>query len=200
MRRRAAVQRDRLRSASLSPDCLREERLCSRHVAPGAEAKIDRLSRPVNGAVEIGPFAANLHVGLVDAPRPTGCRGRPVPAFDELRRVALHPTQDRRVCQRQAAFGHHLDKIAQTELVAQIPTYAKDDDFAVEMTAVEQPLQIFQLAHWLAIVKSLRLTDRRIGIAPQPFRVGAPENTVTDNELNVRVRLAAYPAADRVVP
>ncbi|CAB3810168.1 hypothetical protein LMG28688_07166 [Paraburkholderia caffeinitolerans] len=91
-----------------------------------------------------------------------------VPAFDELRRVALHPTQDRRVGQRQAAFGHDLDKIAQTELVAQIPAYAKDDDFAVEMTAVEQPLQIFQLAHWLVIVKSSRLTDRRFGIAPQP--------------------------------
>ncbi|CAB3807738.1 hypothetical protein LMG28688_06601 [Paraburkholderia caffeinitolerans] len=36
------------------------------------------------------------------------------------------------------------------------------------MTAVEQPLQIFQLAHWLVIVKSSRLTDRRFGIAPQP--------------------------------
>ncbi|MGF6638005.1 hypothetical protein OKW39_005221 [Paraburkholderia sp. MM6662-R1] len=47
----------------------------------------------------------------------------------------------------QAALSHHLDKITQTELVAQIPTHAKDDDFAVEMTPVEQPFEIFQLAH-----------------------------------------------------
>jgi hypothetical protein len=36
----------------------------------------------------------------------------------------------------QAAFSHHLDKVAQTELVAQIPTHAKDDDFTVEMTGM----------------------------------------------------------------
>src|SRR4051812_14622502 len=170
MRCRVAVQRNRLRSASLSSDCLREERLSCRHVAPRAEAKIDRLFRPVNGAVEIGPFAANLHVGLVDSPRLTGCRSQPIPAFDELRRVALHPTQDRSVGEGQAALSHHLDKITQTELVAQIPTHAKDDDFAVEMTPVEQPFEIFQLAHWLVVVKSSRVTDRRAGIAPQPSR------------------------------
>jgi RNA polymerase sigma-70 factor, ECF subfamily len=56
MRCRVAVQRNRLRSASLNSDCLREERLCDRRVAtqaneiailvaPHAEAKIDRLSR-----------------------------------------------------------------------------------------------------------------------------------------------------------
>ena len=68
----------------------------------------------------------------------------------------------------QAAFSHHLDEIAQTALVAQIPTHTKDDDFAVEMTPAEQPFEIFQLAHWLVAVKSPRVTDRRIGIALQP--------------------------------
>ena len=168
MRCRVAIQRDRLGRASLSPDCLREERLCCRHVAPGAEAKIDPLSRPVNSAVEIGPFAANLHIGLVDSPGLTGGRSKPIPAFDELRRVALHPMQDRSVGEGQAAFSHYLDKIAQAELVAQIPTHAEDDDFAVEMTPVEQTLQISRLAHWLVGGKISGVTDRRDGIAPQP--------------------------------
>ena len=69
---------------------------------------------------------------------------------------------------QEVPLGDHLDKITQTELVAQIPTHAKDDDFAVEMTPVEQPFEIFQLAHWLVVVKSSRVTDRRAGIAPQP--------------------------------
>jgi hypothetical protein len=37
----------------------------------------------------------------------------------------------------QAVLSHHLDKITQTELVAQISTHAEDDDFAFEMTPVE---------------------------------------------------------------
>jgi hypothetical protein len=36
------------------------------------------------------------------------------------------------------------------------------------MTIVEQPFEIFQLAHWLAVVKSARVTDQRTRIPPQP--------------------------------
>ncbi|WP_041759137.1 hypothetical protein [Paraburkholderia phytofirmans] len=34
---------------------------------------------------------------------------------------------------------------------------------------IEQPVDVFQLAHRLMIVKRLRVTDRRIGIAPEPL-------------------------------
>jgi hypothetical protein len=71
----------------------------------------------------------------------------------------------------QAAFSHHFDKVAQTELLAQIPPHAKDDDFAVEMTPVEQPFEFFQLARWLVVVKSSKVTDRRAEIALQPIFV-----------------------------
>jgi hypothetical protein len=43
---------------------------------------------------QIGPFAADLHVGLLDAPRRT-CRLRElVPATLEFRNIMMHPTHD----------------------------------------------------------------------------------------------------------
>jgi len=81
MRCRVAVQRDRLGSASLSPDCLREERLCCRHVPLGAEVKIDRLPRPVNGADRRSGLSAvyQLREGPVAAfgPKPRDWPVRP---------------------------------------------------------------------------------------------------------------------------
>ncbi|MFM0631244.1 hypothetical protein PQR41_35535 [Paraburkholderia xenovorans] len=52
--------------------------------------------------------------------------------------------------------------------ISQVSTHAMNDDFAVEMTPIEQPVDVPQLAHWLVLVKRSSVTDRRIGIAPQP--------------------------------
>jgi hypothetical protein len=51
------------------------------------------------------------------------------------------------MCQRQAAFGHHLYQVAQAQLEAKIPAHAQDDDLAVEVTTLEQLLDAHQLAH-----------------------------------------------------
>jgi hypothetical protein len=40
--------------------------------------------------------------------------------------------------QRQAAFGHHLDQIAEVQPEAQVPPHAQDNDLAIEMAASEQ--------------------------------------------------------------
>jgi hypothetical protein len=39
---------------------------------------------------------------------------------------------------RQAALGHHLHHVAQTQLEPKIPAHAQDDDFAVEVATLEQ--------------------------------------------------------------
>jgi hypothetical protein len=50
---------------------------------------------------------------------------------------------------------HPLDEVAKAELVTQVPTHTQDDDFAVKVTAVEQPVDVCQLTHsLLALVKS----------------------------------------------
>src|ERR1700732_2591963 len=51
------------------------------------------------------------------------------------------------MCQRQAAFGHHLHQVSQAQLEAKIPAHAHDDDLAVEVATLEQLLDAHQLAH-----------------------------------------------------
>ncbi len=46
----------------------------------------------------------------------------------ELRVAPTDNLHHNRVGQRQAAFGHHLDQIAEAELEAQIPPHARDDN------------------------------------------------------------------------
>jgi hypothetical protein len=72
---------------------------------------------------------------------------KPVPALDELRRKALYPTHDRGVCQRQSPLGHHLDQIAQAELVAKVPAHTQNNDLPIKMPTIELPLQPLPLAH-----------------------------------------------------
>jgi hypothetical protein len=63
------------------------------------------------------------------------------------------------VRQRKATLGHHL---AQAQLLAQVPTNAQDDDFAIEVPTFEQLVNVPQLTHSVcpACVKTLSLTHR----------------------------------------
>src|SRR5580700_6282973 len=51
------------------------------------------------------------------------------------------------MCQRQAAFSHHLHQVSQAQLEAKIPAHAQDDDLAVKVATLEQLLDAHQLAH-----------------------------------------------------
>ncbi|MFL9935691.1 hypothetical protein P0D88_42985 [Paraburkholderia sp. RL18-103-BIB-C] len=53
--------------------------------------------------------------------------------------------------QRKATFGHHLNQIAQAQLVTQVPANAQDDDFAIEMPTFEQLVNVPQLTHLFAL-------------------------------------------------
>src|SRR4029077_17252125 len=84
------------------------------------------------------PASFDFDVGLVDAPGPSSWPSEAVPAFLEFWRIVLNPTHDRRVRQGESTFGHHLHEITKAEFVAQIPAYAEDDYFAIEMAAFEE--------------------------------------------------------------
>jgi hypothetical protein len=64
------------------------------------------------------------------------------------------------VCQLQAPLSHHLDKIPQTELVAQVPAYAQNDHVPTEATAREQPIHALQLHHRQLSIRSARHRNR----------------------------------------
>jgi hypothetical protein len=84
--------------------------------------------------------------------------------------VVSHRDFLRGVRQLQTALGHHFSEVSKAELVAQVPTTAKDDSFAVDVASIKRFVDVFQLTHWLVLIKSPSVTDRRIRIAPQPAK------------------------------
>jgi Zincin-like metallopeptidase len=117
-----------------------KEPLSGGHITPFAQEKVDGSTMPINGAIEVDPLATNLNISLVYAP---GIADRPritAPALLKFRDIPLHPPQNGRMGQGDAALGHHLDEIAGAELKRQIPPHAQDDDFLVKVPPFEEIL------------------------------------------------------------
>src|SRR5271157_4875416 len=110
-----------------------KEPLSGGHITPFAQEKVDGSTLPIDGAIEVDPLATNLNISLVYAP---GIADRPritAPALLKFRDIPLHPPQNGRMGQGDAALGHHVDEIAGAELKRQIPPDAQDDDFLVKV-------------------------------------------------------------------
>ena len=117
---------------------LAEESLRCLGVAGRREVEIDRVPELVHRPVQIRPLAADLDVGLVDAPTPR-LRPAPLPAqtFLHLRRETLHPTIDRGVVDRDAALGHHRFEVAVADRIPAVPAYGPEHDLPPEVTSLE---------------------------------------------------------------
>ena len=141
MRGLIAIERDLMRQSALGAESSPEECLGGCDVPLGAQQEIDGLSLFVDGTVEIDPAAFDFDLGFVNAPRQPSRASEAVPAPFEFRDIALDPTHDRGVRQREPAFGHHLDEVSKTQFVPQIPAHTENDDLPVEMTALEKFIQ-----------------------------------------------------------
>ena len=107
-------------------DRLAEKRDGRLPVARGPEHKIQRVTVGINAPVQIVPDPADTHVRLVDSIRIRGAsQERPAPCVD-LRRIALHPSVDRRMVDRKTPFAHHFFEIAVTHRIAQVPPNATE--------------------------------------------------------------------------
>src|SRR6266702_3422122 len=137
-------------------DGLLEKCFCCCHVAFGAQHEVYRLAGPIHRPREVDSLTADLQVRFVDTPRLSCGRAKPVPAFDEFGRITLHPTQDRRVREGHPPLSHHLDKIPQAKLVAQVPANTQKDDLAIEMPPIEQLVQALQLTHYRSSIRAVR--------------------------------------------
>jgi hypothetical protein len=111
------IKRDCLGRLTLVFVCLAEKGFSRSHVALCLEHEVHRLAGQIYRPVQINPLATNLQIGFVNTPGPSCGYAKPIPALDELRCKALYPTHNRGVRQRQSPLGHHLDQIAQAELV-----------------------------------------------------------------------------------
>jgi hypothetical protein len=88
MRSLIAIKRDGARQPPLALERPTKKRLGGCDIPLGAEEEIHRLSFLVDSAIEVGPAAFDLYIGLVDAPRGAGPAGEAVPALFEFRNIA----------------------------------------------------------------------------------------------------------------
>src|SRR5215207_7929803 len=98
----------------------------------------------IDGAVEVLPLRAHLHVSLVNAVG--GARElqmRPHPLVD-LRRGALHPSLDGCMIYGKATLPHHLLEVAVRELIPAIPSDTKKDDCRLEVPPLERGFILLQ--------------------------------------------------------
>jgi hypothetical protein len=103
--RREAIDRDGLWRLVTTPDSLAEKSFGRGHDALRPAHEVHCLASPIHRPIQVDPFAANLYLGLVDAPRAIGRCSKAVPSFDELGRITRHPVRDRHVSQRSSRLA-----------------------------------------------------------------------------------------------
>jgi hypothetical protein len=69
-----------------------------------------------SNTMESQKLTADLHIGLVHAPRISRWLREVAPSALELRSIMVHPTHDCGVSNREAALSHHLHQVPEAEL------------------------------------------------------------------------------------
>ncbi len=86
-----------------------------------AEIEVHRAPERIHRSVEIRPTCLHFDIRFVTAPQVTDRSRILVSALLELRYIALHPAQNRRVREHNTAFRHYFDQVTGAEFVAHIP-------------------------------------------------------------------------------
>ena len=81
MRGLRAFKRDLMRQPPLAMKRPTEKRFGRRDIPLGAQKEIDSLALFVDRAIEVGPAAVDLHIGLVDSPGDACLAGATVPCL-----------------------------------------------------------------------------------------------------------------------
>jgi hypothetical protein len=84
-------------------------------VAEGTEHEVQCVTRGVDRAIQVGPLAMHLDVGLIDPPRIVRWVELDTHPFFELRSITLDPAVDGGVVHVESAFGHNLCEVTIAE-------------------------------------------------------------------------------------
>jgi hypothetical protein len=141
------------------------------------ETEIHGIAIPVHGTVQINPSSAHLQIRLVDTPGSADFACIASPALFELRHILLDPMHDGRMPKFQFAFCH-LDKIAQAELIAKVPSDTQEDHLSVGMTPRKQfPNEAF--GYWkVKVERPLRLHSQLSRKAIETLRFASGDEEI----------------------
>jgi hypothetical protein len=117
---------------------LPEEALGGLDISPGTAQKVDGLARGIDSPVEIIPLLLDLDIRLSDAIRVVRLGEMGTTPLIELRRVALHPAQHRRMIDGDPSLLQQFFDITVAQGIAEIPPHAADNNFASKGTPFEE--------------------------------------------------------------
>ena len=187
---------------------LAEEGLGRSDVALGAQPEVHGLSCSVNGAVQVAPLASDLHVGLVDTPGRTHRLAETVPTLDELRRVPLHPPQNRCVRLFDASAVRHKFQLARLAGASGIGALSDPEQLPIESESIDVALLHHVLEYSASPHALLRESARVvvphgsvivIGFAPQAKRTWPPARTAATTAADVQLRAVPSPTTRAAV-
>src|SRR5665213_3486004 len=111
---------------------LSEERLRGGYATIPTQQKIDAFALLIHGSIQVVPFAADGNVRLVYPPGRADAVCISIPSLLELGDITNHPSQNRRVRDRDTALCHHSHEISIAQPVGDVPANAKLNDVGVE--------------------------------------------------------------------
>src|SRR6516165_12717684 len=129
-----------------------------------APIEIHRLASLVHRPVQVDPLASHLYLSFIPAPATADGSAETAPTLLELGGVMLHPAQNGRVYQANAALAHHGHQIAIAQLEAPIPAHAQHHDLSVKMATFEQLLDRYESWHLAIIADSARFAPEPSGL------------------------------------
>jgi hypothetical protein len=98
----------------------------------------DGVALRVDGTGQVLVVFAHLEVCLVHSVAHGSQLQMWADALVDLRGISLHPPEDRRVIDTEAALTHHLRKIAVAQSVPAVPSDAKKDNRRLVMAPLER--------------------------------------------------------------
>src|SRR6516165_762910 len=147
-----------------------------------APIEIHRLASLVHRPVQVDPLASHLYLSFIPAPATADGSAETAPTLLELGGVMLHPAQNGRVYQANAALAHHGHQIAIAQLEAPIPAHAQHHDLSVKMATFEQLLDRYESWHLAIIADSgavcTRAGDDRWAYRREPARTASRASSV----------------------
>nr|ULG12712.1 hypothetical protein 348p1_00075 [Serratia grimesii] len=103
----------------------------------GGQQEIDGLTCSINGTVQVFPVTFDFYVGFVHAPPTSHGVFMPAKGFIQQRHQADNPAVKRGMSNDNAALGHHLFEITQTQGIGQVPAHTQGNDIDGIMQAFE---------------------------------------------------------------